>query len=488
MPKTPPKRKAVVLGASGYMGSNLVPALTEAGWNVRAVSRSAEKLEAFGWRENTDAITCIPADALKPETLTPALEGVDVVYYLIHMMWTGGDFVPVEYQAAENVRKACEAAGVRRIVYVGGIMPQQSRSRHMEGRHAVGDGLRNGNIQVIELQAAMVVGLGSAAFEVIRDMVNHLPSMPSPPSIQRKSTPIALENALHYMVAAADLPFDGNPIHEIAGPDTLSYKEVVNIYGQVVGKKPRIFAVPFITPKMASFALPMLTSVTPTTAQSLIEGLDHDYIGDDTEMRKRVPQRLLPFREAVEATLAAEKAAPKPNRWLDGNLACRGGNAKNAFYAKTFCVEHTTTATPEALFRELQNFGKNSDYFGCKPLWLIRRAFDWLIGGPSFRLKTPHPETLKEGDVLDGWQVFASQPNKRLTLLMTMRAPGSGLQEFSIHKKNGQRTLRLCVHWHPAGLWGLLYWAGHYPTYAPILNSAVKEVIRRAEALERKAD
>ncbi len=178
----------------------------------------------------------------------PVLEGADVVFYLVHMMWTGGDFVPVERRAAENARKACEAAGVRRIVYLGGIMPKEKRSRHMEGRAVVGDALREGSIQVIELQAAMIVGPGSAAFEVIRDLVNHLPIMITPKWVRRRSTPIALENVLTYMIAAADLPFEGHRILELAGPDVLTYQEIMDIYGEFVGKKPIVIPVPVLTP------------------------------------------------------------------------------------------------------------------------------------------------------------------------------------------------------------------------------------------------
>jgi len=199
-------RIAVVLGASGYMGSNLTPALARHGWHVRAVARNAAVLEAREW----EGVDCLSADVLAPETLAPVLEGADVVYYLVHMMWSGGNFVPVERRAAENARRACEAAGVRRIVYLGGIMPKEERSRHMEGRAVVGDALRDGDIQVIELQAAMIVGPGSAAFEVIRDLVNYLPVMITPKRVRRRSTPIALENVLTYTIAAADLPLEGD--------------------------------------------------------------------------------------------------------------------------------------------------------------------------------------------------------------------------------------------------------------------------------------
>jgi uncharacterized protein YbjT (DUF2867 family) len=462
------------------MGSNLAPALAAHGWQVRAVARNAAVLEAREW----PGVECWSADVLQPETLGPVLEGADVVYYLVHMMWTGGDFVPVERRAAENARKACEAAGVRRIVYLGGIMPKEKLSRHMEGRAAVGDALRGGSIQVIELQAAMIVGPGSAAFEVIRDLVNHLPVMITPKWVRRRSTPIALENVLTYMIAAANLPFEGNRILEIAGPDVLTYQEIMEIYGEFVGKKPLVIPVPVLTPKLSSYWLYFVTSVPPTTAMSLVEGLAHDYIGEGREMRERVPQRLLTFRESVAVTLQAERNHEMPARWVEGSIACRDWNPRHSFYAKKFCGELETRASREALFKALQQFGRDGDFFSYRALWWLRRAFDWLIGGPSFRTGRRDPDTLRMGDVVDGWRVLGVKPNERLTLSMLMRAPGSGLQEFNVRERAARRVVELCAYWHPAGLWGLLYWYAHLPLYGPLVHSAVAEVARRAEALD----
>jgi uncharacterized protein YbjT (DUF2867 family) len=471
---------AVVLGASGYIGSNLAPALSAHGWRVRAVARNAAVLEAREW----PGVECWSADVLQPETLADVLEGADVVFYLVHMMWTGGDFVPVERRAAENARKACEAAGVRRIVYLGGIMPKDERSRHMEGRAAVGDTLREGSIQVIELQAAMIVGPGSAAFEVIRDLVNHLPFMITPKWVRRRSTPIALENVLMYTIAAADLPFEGHRTLELAGPEVLTYQEIMNIYGEFVGKKPIVIPVPVLTPRLSSYWLYLVTSVPPTTAMSLVEGMAHDYVGEDHEMRELVPQRLLTFRESVAVTLEAEKNHQTPARWVEGAIACRDWNPRYSFYAKQSCSKQETSASRESLFKVVQQFGRDGDFFSYRPLWWLRRAFDWLIGGPSFRTGRRDPDTLRMGDVVDGWRVLGMKPNERLTLSMLMRAPGSGLQEFNIRERGDRRVVELCSYWHPAGFWGLLYWYAHLPLYSPLLKSAVARVARRAQALD----
>ena len=462
------------------MGSNLAPALAGCGWHVRAVARNAAVLEAREWQ----GVECLSADVLRPETLGPVLEGADIVYYLVHMMWFGGDFVPVERRAAENARRACEAAGVRRIVYLGGIMPKDKRSRHMEGRAVVGDALREGSVQVIELQAAMIVGPGSAAFEVIRDLVNHLPLMVTPKWVRRRSTPIALENVLTYSIAAADLPFDGHRTLEIAGPDVLTYQEIMDIYGEFVGKKPIVIPVPVLTPKLSSYWLYLVTSVPATTAMSLVEGLSHDYVGDDREMRELVPQRLLSFRESVAVTLQAEKEHNVSARWVEGSIVARDFNPQHSYYAKKFCGERETRASREALFAVLQQFGARGDFYSYRSLWWMRRAFDWLIGGPSFRTGRRDPDLLRVGDVVDGWRVLGMKRNERVTLSMLMRAPGSGLQEVAIRDRGDKRVVELCAYWHPAGFWGLLYWYAHLPLYGPLVRRAVAEIVRRAEQID----
>jgi hypothetical protein len=261
----------------------------------------------------------------------------------------------------------------------------------------------------------------------------------------------------------------------------------MDIYGEFVGRKPLVIPVPVLTPTLSSYWLHLVTSVPATTAMSLVEGLSHDYVGDAREIEALVPQRLLSFRESVAVTLEAERQHRVPARWVEGSFACRDWNPKYSFYAKKFCGEHETSASREALFTVLQQFGQDGDFFSYRPLWWLRRAFDWLIGGPSFRARRRDPDALRVGDVVDGWRVLGLQPNERLTLSMLMRAPGSGLQEFIIRESGGdRRVIEMCAYWHPAGFWGLLYWFAHLPLYAPLVNGAVAEIARRAEALDRR--
>jgi hypothetical protein len=245
-----------------------------------------------------------------------------------------------------------------------------------------------------------------------------------------------------------------------------------------------VIPVPVLTPKLSSYWLHLVTSVPATTAMSLVEGLSHDYVGDDREIRALVPQRLLSFRESVAVTLEADRRHDVPARWVEGSFACRDWNPKYSFYAKKFCGEHETRATRESLYKVLQQFSRDGDFFSYRPLWWLRRAFDWLIGGPSFRAGRRDPDTLRVGDVVDGWRVLGLKPNERVTFSMLMRAPGSGIQEFVIRERGDRRVVELCAYWHPAGLWGLLYWYAHLPLYGPLVSSAVAEIARRAEALD----
>jgi hypothetical protein len=314
--------------------------------------------------------------------------------------------------------------------------------------------------------------------------------MVTPKWVRARSTPIALDNVLTYSLAAADLDFEGNRILELAGPEVLTYQEMMDIYGSFVDKKPIVIPVPFLTPKLSSYWLYIITSVPPSTAMSLVEGLAHDYIGDDREMRERVPQRLLDFRESIAATLEAEKRNAVSARWVEGSIACRDWNPQYSFYAKKCCGDEPTTVSRDSIYAVLQQFGSRGDFFWGKPLWWLRRAFDWLIGGPSLRRRRRHPTTLRVGDVVDGWRVIGMEPGTRMTLMMEMRAPGAGVLEFEIRERDDDRVLSMCAYWHPAGIWGLLYWYFLLPWHDILFRGSTTEIVRRAEALdaERRED
>jgi len=246
--KTP---KALVFGASGYIGTNLTPRLLEAGWQVRAAARHKAVLAARGWQ----GAELVAADALHPETLKAALDGIDTAFYLVHSMAAGRDFPDLDKQAAQNFVAAAEEAGVSRIIYLGGLIPDNPKSTHLKSRAVTGDILRQGPIPVTEIRAGMIVGPGSAAYEVIRDLVNHLPLMITPRWVQSSSTPIALDNLLDYLMRVALMPQAAGKVYDVGGPEVLSYEQLMRQYGELTNNRFRLLRFPFLTPRLSSYWL-----------------------------------------------------------------------------------------------------------------------------------------------------------------------------------------------------------------------------------------
>ena len=474
-------RKALVFGASGYVGSNLVPRLLRDGWSVRASSRNRKVLEARDW----PGVEQVEADALEPASLPAALDGIDVAYYLVHSMAAGRHFGRLDLQAAEHFAAAAAAAGVRRIVYLGGLMPDDADSEHLVSRRETGERLRAGRVPVTEIRAGIIVGPGSAAYEVIRDLVNHLPLMLTPKWVQSKSSPIALENLLEYLVRVADLEDAAGRVLDAGGPEYLSYEALMRQYGEVVGKRPRIVRVPVLTPTLSAYWLGLVTAVPASIARALIGGLNHDIPADDAPLRRLVPQRLLTYRESVQAALQAEQAHAVAARWTEGLLMFRGFRLDNAFYAKRAGGFAAGRASPAALWHVVSTLGGGNGYHYLPWLWWIRGALDWLVGGPGLTRGRRHPTELRLGDRIDYWTVLALEPERRLTLHFGMRAPGSGVLELDIDPEpDGRQRLTVTAYWHPQGVWGLLYWYALVPAHLFIFRGMTAQMMRRAEQLD----
>ena len=294
----------LVFGASGYIGSNLVPKLLSRDIAVRAASRKAQALKTRHWKN----VELIDADALQPKTLKQALQNVDTAYYLVHSMAAGKNFSRLDLEAAANFAAAAESAGVRRIIYLGGLVPEDADSEHIVSRRETGDILRRGTVPVTEVRAGIIVGTGSAAFEVMRDLVFHLPAMITPRWVRAKSPPIALDNLLEYLVRLPDIDEAAGQIYDAAGPETLTYEEMMRVLADVAGKRqPIIVPVPVLSPKLSSYWLRFVTSVPTNIARALIGGLKHDFTADTAPLQQLVPQPLLDFRASVEAALNGEQ-------------------------------------------------------------------------------------------------------------------------------------------------------------------------------------
>jgi uncharacterized protein YbjT (DUF2867 family) len=470
----------VVFGASGYIGSNLVPELLRTGHRVRATARNVEVLQGRGWQ----GAELVRADALDPATLPAALAGADVAYYLVHSMAAGSDFAAIDRVAAENFARAAATAGVRRIVYLGGLIPPNPRSQHLLSRAETGEVLRAGPVPVTELRAGMIIGPGSAAYEVIRDLVNHLPAMITPSWVRSRSTPIALPDLLAYLIAVAELPGAAGQILDAGGPDAVTYEDIMRCYGRLVGRRTRIVAVPVLTPRLSSYWLRFVTSVPTNVARALVEGLEHDFVADDAALRALVPRRLMGLEEAVCAAIEADRAHSATARWVEGAIACRNFHPEYGFYAKRAGATAHGRASADAMFRVVCTIGGEDGYFFANGLWWIRRALDWLAGGPSFRRRRRHPTELRVGDVVDSWRVIALEPGRRLTLLMEMKAPGAGVLEFVVKPDadDAGASVSATAYWHPAGVAGLAYWYVLVPAHLFLFRGLTRAIVRRASA------
>lgn len=470
--------RVLVFGATGYIGTHLVARLLHEGRAVRASGRVRAVLDGRDW----PGVERVVADALRPETLPAALHGVDVAYYLVHSMAAGRDFGRLDLAAASHFAAAAAQAGVRRIVYLGGLIPEGADSEHLSSRRDTGERLRGGPVPVTELRAGIIVGPGSAAYEVMRDLVNHLPVMVTPKWVRSRSTPIALDNLIEYLVRVEAIEAAAGQVLDAGGSETLSYESMMRQFGELVGRRPRILPVPLLSPGLSSYWLALVTAVPSSVARALIGGLKHDLPARDEALRRLVPQRLLSFRQAVQAALKAERDHVVAARWTEGAMAFRNHRQDNAFYAKRAAGSALGRASPAALWRVVTAIGGSQGYGALGGLWWLRGAIDWLVGGPGLTRGRRHAHDLRPGDRIDYWTVLALEAERRLTLHFGMKAPGSGVLELVIDPlPEGRSRLTVTAYWHPRGVWGLLYWYAMIPAHLVLFKRMTAALMRRAE-------
>ena len=479
MPLSQDPRRRLVFGASGYIGTYLVPRLLAAGAVVRVSSRQPRGLEARNW----PGVEIVGADALDPDSLPAVLAGVSIAYYLVHSMGAGKHFGRLDLDAAANFAAAAAQAGVERICYLGGLVPEDATSEHIVSRRDTGQVLRQGTVPVTEIRAGIIVGPGSAAFEVMRDLVYHLPVMITPRWVTAKSPPVALDNLLEYLMMAPGLPETANRILDAAGPEELTYAQMMRILAEAAGRRPPwIIPVPVLSPKLSAYWLRFVTAVPTNVARALIEGLKHDFTANPEELRRLVPQRLLDFRESVDAAFAAERNAQVLARWTEGAFNMRQGRLDYAYYAKRAGGSAVTTAPAAAVWAVVAAIGGDNRYYYLNSLWTIRETRDWLVGGRGLARGRRHPTQVRVGDRIDTWEVIGVEPERRLTMTFGLRAPGAGVLEFELEPLPGGRTrLTATAYWHPAGVWGLMYWLAMEPFNQVIFTGLTREICRRAE-------
>ncbi|UAN47707.1 DUF2867 domain-containing protein [Serratia sp. JSRIV001] len=474
-------QRILVLGASGYIGQHLIPRLTEQGHEITAAARRIEWLEEQNWPH----VSCRYVDVYRPETLTAALWQIDAVYYLIHGMGDGDDFIEKERQAAENLRDALRGSNVKQVIFLGALQPEGNSSPHLIARKLTGEILRQSGIPVTELRASIVVGPGSAAFEIMRDMVYNLPILTPPRWVRSKSSPVALDNLLTYLTELLQHPAQENRIFDVAGPEYISYQTLFERFIKISGKKRWLIPVPLPTRFISVWFISMITSVPTSIASALIQGLNHDLPADGKPLQSLIPQPLQTFDEAVKETLRREDEVVDSADWGYDPEARARWRPGYGFYPKHAGCELDTQASSEALWHVVQQLGGKEGYFYANILWQIRARMDDMFGN-GVVYGRPQRDTLEIGDLVDGWKVITKKPLRQLALMFGMKAPGLGRLTFSIKDLGDRRQLDVRAWWHPAGFSGLLYWFVMMPAHLFIFRGMAKRIAQLAEEYDNQ--
>ena len=476
-------RTILVFGASGYIGQHLVSELSQRGYTVRAVARRIERLQKL----QLPGVTCYSVDLEKTTDVARLLNGVDTVYYLVHGMGESKDFIKHERRVAENVRDALLITPVKQLIFLSSLQaPEHEQSPHLKARQLTADILRSAEVPVSELRAGIIVGAGSAAFEVMRDMVYNLPVLTPPRWVRSRTTPIALENLLFYLVELLNHPSPEHRVFEAAGPEELTYQQQFEHFMAVSGRHRPLIPIPLPTSWISVWFLNVITSVPPTIAKALIQGLKRDLLADDRTLRALIPQQLIPFDEAVRRTLEEEKKLANSSDWGYDAQAFARWRPEYGFFAKQAGFTVQTSASLSALWQVVNRLGGKEGYFFGNVLWKTRAAMDLLVG---HRLAKGRPERamLQVGDTVDSWKVIIVEPEKALTLLFGMKAPGLGRLSFTMVDKGTHRELDVRAWWHPHGMPGLLYWLLMIPAHLFIFRGMARRITRLAEEATGKS-
>lgn len=473
----------LVLGASGYIGQHLVPKLAAAGHHVTAAARRVEWLEKQPW----PGVVCRHVDLQWPGTLPALLENIDTLYYLVHSMGDGADFVAHERQTALNLRDALREHPVKQLIFLSSLQAAEGDgdSAHLRARQLTADILRDAGVPVTEVRAGIIVGAGSAAFEVMRDMVYNLPVLTPPRWVRSRTTPIALQNLLHYLTELLNHPSQENRVFEAAGPEVLSYQQQFERFMAISGKRRPLIPIPLPTSWISVWFLNMITSVPPTIAKALIQGLKHDLLADDRELRALIPQKLLTFDDAVRATLEDEHKLANSQDWGYDTQAFARWRPDYGYFPKQAGCTLKTSAELADLWQVVNQIGGKEGYFFGNALWKTRGYMDLLVG---HRLAKGRPDRpmLEVGDNVDSWKVIIVEPQKELTLLFGMKAPGLGRLSFTLRDHGKYRTLDVRAWWHPHGTAGLFYWLIMIPAHLFIFRGMARRICQVCEQLSEK--
>lgn len=487
----------LVTGATGYVGGRLVGQLLAAGHRVRVLARQPEKLEHARWFADVEVVA---GDAADPAALAIALKDVAVAYYLLHSLQQGSGLEDVEEEMASEFARSARTAAVPRIIYLGGLVPNipaAEMSPHMRSRMQVGQTLRSSGASVIELRASMIIGSGSASFEMLRYLTERLPAMITPRWVRTKTQPIAIRDVLRHLVLAADIPHSVNRAFDIGGPDVFTYEEMMQRYAAVAGLKQRIILpINVLTPELSSHWVNLVTPVPRAIARPLVRSLRQPAVCSEHDIAQWIPDPpggLIPFDESVRLALTRIREASVTTRWSDASTpgapseplptdpAWTGGTLY------TDLREAKTSASVEQVFSAVERIGGEAGWYSAKTLWRARGLLDRLVGGVGLRRGRRNPDHLAVGDAVDFWRVEEYVPGSVLRLRAEMKMPGRAWLEFTVVDEGDHRVLRQRAIFMPHGLAGHAYWWSVAPFHAFVFPPMIRHIVEHAETHRQSA-
>ena len=474
----------LLTGATGYVGGRLLKALERKGYGVRCLARQP----AFLQPRVGPHTEVVAGDVLNPASLDAALQHVHTAYYLVHSMGSTGAFEVQDRQAVHNFGRAARQAGVRRLIYLGGLGESAAPlSSHLRSRQEVGHILRASGVQTIELRASIVIGSGSLSFEMIRALVERLPVMITPRWVSVQAQPIAISDVLAYLTAALELDCEGNRVFEIGGTDRVSYRELMQEYAWQRGLRRYMLSVPVLTPRLSSLWLGLVTPLYARVGRKLVESLRHPTIVQDDSALQHFPIRPIGVREAIAQALRSEDRELAESRWSDalsmaGPLRTWGGVRFGPRLIDSRTAQ--VPVSPAVAFRPIIRIGGEGGWYYGNWLWQLRGFLDLLLGGVGMRRGRPHPDQLKVGDTLDCWRVEAIETDRLLRLQAEMKLPGRAWLEFVVEGDEQRATIRQTAIFDPLGLFGLVYWYGISPLHQLVFAGMLRGIAAAGERIQ----
>ncbi len=476
---TASERPVVLLtGASGYVGGRLLKALEDSGVRLRCLARRPDFLRA-----RAAAVTeLVGGDVLDRASVDAALRDVSTAYYLVHSMGSAASFEEKDREGARNFAAAARAAGVRRIVYLGGLGDSSAElSTHLRSRHEVGDILRESGVQVVEFRASIIIGSGSLSFEMVRALAERLPVMVTPKWVAGKAQPIAIVDMIEYLVAALTLETEGNPVYEIGGADIVSYGDILREYSRQRGLHRLMIPVPVLTPRLSSLWLGLVTPLYARVGRKLIDSMVHPTVVRDDTALKVFSIRPRGMREAIALALRDEDTDYRGTRWSDAMSAAGEprdwGGVRFGNRLVDSRVGHVEVS-PERAFSPIQRIGGASGWYYGEWLWQFRGFLDLLAGGVGMRRGRRDPVALEVGEAVDCWRVETFDPPRQLRLAAEMRLPGRAWLDFEVAAEGSGAAIRQTAIFDPVGLPGIMYWYGIYPLHQLVFAGMLRGIAR----------